>query len=159
MLTSDRLKQLLQYDAETGAFTWRVSRGRCAAGSIAGYLESDGYWRISIDRRLYQAHLLAWLYAKGGWPEHEVDHENRIRSDNKWSNLRPATDSQNAVNSKTRGRTGRRGVRARANGNFLAAIWVNGKSKSLGTFLSAEEAGRVFDQAHQELHGEFSPKV
>lgn len=159
MLTSDRLKQVLCYDPETGVFTWRVARGSRTAGSVAGYLEADGYWRIYVDSKLYQAQHLAWLFMRGAWSETLLDHKNRVRNDNRWSNIRPATESQNAVNSKTRGRSGIRGVRQRANGNFIATIWTGKKQKTLGTFPSAAEAARVFNKAHQELHGDFSPRA
>lgn len=86
MLTQKRLKELLKYNPDSGAFRWRVSwtRTRLPAGCI----HSDGYRRIEIDGRRYLASRLAWLYMKGRMPENFVDHINRIRDDNRWANLR-----------------------------------------------------------------------
>jgi hypothetical protein len=99
-LTHARLTELLHYDPATGIFTWRVSRGGVArAGSEAGWINSGGYVEIKIDDRSYKAHRLAWFYMNAAMPALEVDHENRKRDDNVWTNLREATDEQNRRNS------------------------------------------------------------
>lgn len=97
-LTLIRLKEFLYYSKSTGEFTWRVSRGKAKRGERAGSLDSEGYLNIGIDKKRYRAHRLAWFYVTGYWPKHEVDHKNRIRRDNKWKNLREATDQDNAKN-------------------------------------------------------------
>jgi hypothetical protein len=103
MLTQERLKELLFYDPDTGIFTWRVNRGRgpggCTLGGklkgkVAGSLHPDNRIFIHIDRRMYGAHRLAFLYVYGRWPEPEVDHIDRDMSNNRISNLREATRRQ-----------------------------------------------------------------
>ena len=92
-----RLRELLTYNRYTGLFRWRVNRGPCHPGDIAGTQHEAGYIQIRIDYKLYMAHVLAWFYSFEQWPENLIDHENRIRDDNRLDNLRQATYSQNLV--------------------------------------------------------------
>ena len=98
VLTAERLREVLDYDRGTGVFTWRIYRSSNArAGDVAG-TSDNGYVKIWIDGRQYRAHRLAWLHVTGNWPEHEIDHENRIKSDTTIKNHRPATRKQNQEN-------------------------------------------------------------
>lgn len=84
ILTHARLRELLDYNAETGVFTWRVSRqGHCKAGSAAGARRHDGYIRICVDQRRVWGHRLAWFYVHGEWPSQQIDHINGNPSDNR----------------------------------------------------------------------------
>lgn len=97
-LTAESLRELLHYDPQTGIFTWRVTRGNLKACSRAGSMKEDGYIRVCIGERRYHAHRLAWLYVTGDWPVEEIDHINRNKADNRFTNLRPATRSTNEQN-------------------------------------------------------------
>lgn len=98
----ETLMQALRYDAETGLFWWRENRGRrYIAGTVAGSRDKDGYTVINMNRRRYRAARLAWLFVFGAWPANEVDHINRNRSDDRITNLRLATRTQNALNRRT----------------------------------------------------------
>lgn len=100
MLTQDRLKELLHYDEDTGMFTWIVSTARCVkVGDIAGSKNGKGYLHIMVDKRIYLAHRLAFLYVHGRFPEF-TDHINWIRDDNRISNLREVTQQENNQNKK-----------------------------------------------------------
>lgn len=99
MLTQKRLKELLQYDELLGVFTWRVSKKRIQAGKRAGGIrKKDGYRQFQVDGVKYLVHRLAWLYMEGYFPEHEIDHINRVRDDNRWCNLRHVTKLCNMQN-------------------------------------------------------------
>ena len=90
LLTQRRLKEVLNYDAESGVFTWAIDRTKAVKGRIAGNKDSHGYWIIGIDGVRHSAHRLVWMYVYGFYPK-EIDHQNHIRTDNRLVNLR-ATD-------------------------------------------------------------------
>lgn len=98
-ITQELLKSLLSYDPDTGVFIWRVYRSfGVRAGCVAGTTTKKGYISIKLTPRRYLAHRLAWLYMHGTWPPNQIDHINRVRSDNRITNLRLATAGQNAQN-------------------------------------------------------------
>jgi len=92
MITQERLKEVLNYNPETGVFMWMVAPNRrIPINSEAGVLDKEkGYIAIRIDGVKYLAHRLAILYTDGYWPENTVDHGNRVRSDNRRINLTEA---------------------------------------------------------------------
>jgi len=95
-LTTERLRELLHYDPETGEFH-KISGGR--PGPI-GSLDPAGYRQIAVDGVLYKAHRLAVLYMTGEMPISAlpVDHINRKRDDNRWCNLLVCTAVENSAN-------------------------------------------------------------
>lgn len=95
MITIERLKELVRYEPTTGKFINLVRRGCNGVGVICGTIDGHGYISIMLDRKYYAGHVLAWFYVTGKWPEMGIDHENRIRHDNTWANLRLATKSEN----------------------------------------------------------------
>lgn len=157
-LTAERLRDLIHYDPETGAFTWLVHRSsRVRAGQKAGYVASDGYLRIGIDRIFYKGHDLAWLYMRGEFPNPKIDHENRKPADNRFDNLRQATRSQNAANKTSKlVSTKTRGTWRNPDGTWGACAWKDGKRKYLGRFNDGELAALAYDAAAFGLHGEFA---
>lgn len=146
MINQVELKQYLHYDPETGFFTWLRRPApicRVVVGSRAGHISHDGYWTITINRKVYGGHSIAWLYTTGGWPEFEIDHKNRVRHNNAWNNLRDVTrkiNQQNLSISKLN-KSGKTGV------NFFvrdkkweASIYTPSGRKHLGRFKTLEEA-------------------
>lgn len=159
-LTQERLKDLLDYDPETGVFTWKVSRrGRgTAAGRVAGKRHCEGYVSIGIDGRQYLAHRLAILYTDGAFPSQDTDHMNGDRSDNRRENLREASRSQNNMNSKLRStnKTGIRGVYESKRGRFISRVNFDGVCISLGSFSCPREAAHAYNKAAVQIYGEFA---
>ena len=103
MLTAERLRELLDYDPDTGAFTWRVTRShQIKAGNVAGSTIAKDYVQIRIDGRRYLAHRLAWFYIYGEWPAGQLDHADTHGNHNWITNLRPATQTQNNGNMRRR---------------------------------------------------------
>jgi hypothetical protein len=150
-LTAQRLRELLDYNPETGVFTRRISIGRGKAGEVAGG-RWFGYWRVCVDYTTYTAHRLAWLYVTGAWPEHEVDHINGDGRDNRFVNLRDVRRQTNSENRRSKGakRLGAHFV-PRVN-RWRAMIATSGKRMHLGYFPTEEEAHRAYLAAKRRLH-------
>jgi hypothetical protein len=88
----------------------------------------------------------------------KTDHKDRNGLNNRRSNLRPCTNSQNLANrGKTKNNTsGYKGVWDRHNGTFAASIRHMYKTYHLGTYQRAEDAARAYDRKALELFGEFA---
>lgn len=143
LLDHNELISLINYDPDTGTFTWKVARGPRAAGASAGNLQTNGYYQIRINNRLYLAHRLAWFYVFKEWPEGVIDHIDRDTRNNRLDNLRDVTQAQNTYNSATptHNSSGFKGVSfCKQKGKYEAYISVNNKKKNLGLFSTAEEA-------------------
>ena len=159
-LTAERLRELLDYDADTGAFTWKVSPGRrVKIGSVAGTLDRNGYRRVGIDRRYYFAHRLVWLHVFGQWPADEIDHVTGSPDDNRLINLREAAHDENMRNyrlpkSNTSGLKG--ACWCAQTGRWQSNIRINGRATHLGRFDTAEEAHVAYCMAAIEHHGDFA---
>lgn len=153
MLTTERLRELLDYCPVTGLFRWKVNRrGGCRAGEVAGILHAKGYRFIKVDGNRYSAHRLAWFYTTGHWPIACVDHINRQRDDNRISNLREASWSENRMNTSAEGVSfyGRLG-------KWRAYIGVGGQQTYLGIFDTRETAMAARKKAELTFHGAFAP--
>ena len=158
-ITADRLREVLNYNQETGVFTWAVSHGwRSKVGSVAGGPHSRGYKDVRVDMKRYLQHRLAWLYIHGRWPANEIDHINGNRDDNRLCNLREATRSQNSRNSRKHNHNthGFKGVGIHDPGYWTANIRVNGKSKYLGRFKDPKIAHGAYARAAKKYFGEFA---
>lgn len=155
-LTQDVLNELLVYDMETGMFTWRLSRGARSAGSVAGWVKSDGYTAITIFGRGYAQHRLAWLYVNGEWPEQHIDHINGNKKDNRISNLRDVSRSGNLQNLKKAycsSSSGLLGVTfLKQQKTWQSRIIVDGVRKFLGNFKTKEEAHQRYLEAKRIYH-------
>ena len=159
-LTAERLREVLAYDPDTGVFVWRVPPvNQVRAGDVAGGIMGAGYLVITIDRKKHYSHRLAWLYVHGAWPIEEIDHIDMLRTNNKLSNLREATVTQNNVNRPvhSNNKSGTKGVRATKNGErWSARIGVSGRTIDLGCYNTKEEAGAAYAEAARRYYGEFA---
>jgi hypothetical protein len=159
MITAEQLRARYSYDPNVvGPEAWRSLVNRYhKIGAVPGCV-SQGYHRITIGGRTWGAHQLAWLYHYGALPDQPIDHINGNRLDNRISNLRLVTYSENSQNSnKTRAASGVRGVHksritARNKKPWMSQIVVNGKQKKLGRFNTIEEAKAAYDAARLLYH-------
>lgn len=154
-LTAARARELLSYDQDTGALSWRVSVGtRARPGCKAGWVMSLGYVQVKIDGGVYYAHRVIWLMQTGEWPANHVDHKNGVRKDNRWCNLRDVTcsvNSQNQRHARADSKTGMFGVTV-SKRRFRARIKLNGERFDLGSFPTQEAAHEAYLAAKRTLH-------
>jgi hypothetical protein len=156
-LTAQRVRELLDYNPDTGVFIWRNGVGGIKAGAVAGSLKPTGYRRIRADGHFCYEHRLAHLFMTGDWPESFIDHINGDRCDNRWANLRLATkliNNQNTRRPRSDNKTsGLLGVswmtRER---KYRAQIWSNGTNISIGRFKTPEEAHAAYIEAKRLMH-------
>lgn len=159
MIDAKSLRELIEYSPETGEFRWAKNRRGCRVGDICGRISVHGYREICVSGRLYRANRLAFLYMTGAWPIAEIDHINRNKSDDRWSNLRQASRSQNMANV---------GLRADNTSSFPGVVWdkqrskwraqirIGGRKVNLGRFPTFEEAKLVVQAAAKSQWQEFA---
>ncbi len=157
----NRVNEVLRLDVETGVLYWRISLGsRAQAGMQAGYFhEASGYWFLKLDGVVYRQHVLIWFMLYGEWAPRLVDHKDRNRGNNRPSNLRKATESQQRQNKSMRNdnTSGHRGVYLHACGKYGAEVWVEGKKIWLGLHVSKESAAEASRIARIQHFGAFAP--
>lgn len=143
MVTQSLLKELFIYDEVAGIFTRKVDRGPCRVGDIVGVLHHSGYLSTEIIGKNYFIHRLVWLYMTGKFPLKVIDHIDRDKLNNRFSNLRDVSQSENVANTKLKSNntSGIIGVRFyKPRGNWVATITVNKVRKHLGYFKDKEAA-------------------
>jgi hypothetical protein len=166
---AEKIKRAVSYDPDTGLFTFR-ERPRKDFQSDAGWktfnklyagkpalttLTGGGYLTGRINMKTLKAHRVAFLVMEGRWPS-EIDHINRIKTDNRWCNLREATRIENCQNrnKRTDGASGITGVYFhRKMQKWQASIGFEGRSKHLGTFDCKEDALAARREAEAIYHG------
>ncbi|WP_300396327.1 HNH endonuclease [Henriciella sp.] len=161
--SSKLLNRLLRYDSDTGKLYWRERPAwlfkLCKYGSSRGKADSwnkrfcgqetfrrisdDGYHLGLVFNKAYKAHRVIFCMMTGDWPEHEVDHINGNRTDNRWANLRSVTKADNRKNSKLQAnnKSGHPGVyHDKRNGRWIAFIQVNCRRQHIGSFPNKTDA-------------------
>ncbi len=158
MITQERLKELFDY--QDGQLIRKISRGRgktstrWSAGTALGHSVKGGYCLASVDYTTYKLHRLIWLWHKGNFPKHHLDHIDGNPMNNKIENLREATDAQNMQNQRRARANNKLGIQGvyQVNGRFRSVLTTNGKSKHLGYFDTPEQAHQVYLEEKRKQH-------
>lgn len=154
------LKTFLSYVPESGAFVWVNPTGRRAKpGAIAGSLWPSGYIGITCRGKRYLAHRLAWAFTNGEWPDRDLDHTNRVKTDNRIGNLRLATRAENNVNAGLRctNTSGVKGVYwSKRSSRWIARVQSGGRQVHVGAFKSLDDASAAVAQAYAKAFGDFA---
>lgn len=158
------LLAILGYDPISGVLTWKAApHPTMSVGAVAGSPhKTHGYVAVGIGRQYFKASRIIWLMMTGNDPGQTlIDHRDRNRSNNAWTNLRLATSADNARNQKVRSdnTTGFRGVTISRKGNYVsyrATIAMAGRNLYLGRFKTPELAAEAYRKKAVELHGDFA---
>jgi len=155
ILTQARLQELLHYDSFTGIFTWKkATSNRRATGKVAGSKNSRGYVEIGIDRKVYPAHRLAWLYVYGAFPAQGVDHITGKQHGNAIANLRPADHSENGQNrdKQSNNTSGYKGVSwSKKVNKWVVQMTHKGVHFNLGYFSDIKAAHEAYLNAAKNI--------
>lgn len=150
----ERLRDVLDYDANTGLFTWKKTVSNVRVGSVAGCMNNgNGYISIGIDKKIYYAHRLAWLYIYGYLPEHGIDHIDRNKKNNKINNLREANQSCNMRNTgnQKNNTSGVKGVNLSSSKNkWRSRVKINKKEICIGIFENFNDAVKARWEAEKK---------
>ena len=159
--TQPDLSGLFCYHPESGDIIWlkHQKNNQVKVGSVAGAKNKSGHIMIGYAGRRWYAHRLAWFLYYGEWPRTHIDHINGNPLDNRITNLRLATQSQNMMNkrklSSSRGKF--KGITwHNRNKKWVAQIKKDGKNTYLGSFPSQEEAHAKYREVAQIKFGEFA---
>ena len=155
MITQERLKEVLDYNSETGIFTWIEAGSGRNVGDIAGCLDNSAYVVIRINGKNHYAHRLAILYTDGYLPETTVDHIDRVRWHNWRLNLREASRQCQTRNSgmNKRNTSGIKGVslNQQRGKKWKVGMRVDNSHRHLGYYDSLLEAAYARYAAEQCL--------
>lgn len=165
-ITQDYLRSILDYSPDTGIFVWKERTNvPCYwnpkhAGKIAGSIPTkiSPAINIKIDKKLYYAHQLAWLYMFGEFVK-DLDHKNNIKHDNRISNLRKATRSQQVANTRKRSdnKSGLKGVQwHKAGKKWQARVRVNGIDVFREMYDCPAAAWIAYQIASSKIQGEYA---
>jgi len=171
MPSADFLREILDYDPETGSLTWKPRGRHCFsylkypdraaktfnsqfAGRKAFTAIGNGYRRGAILNKTYSAHRIAWKIYYEAEPCGQIDHINHNRSDNRISNLREVSHQENHKNLPLRktNSSGFPGVQwYEKPKRWRAFITNNGKTQYLGSFAEKNDAIRARVMAEKSL--------
>ena len=159
MLNQEELKRILNYNDTTGVFTWKISpKYDVKIGDVAGNYH-NGYYRVTIKRKKYLTHRLAWLYVYGEFPKGDLDHIDNDRGNSRINNLRIADRVTNGYNRKKpiNNKSGIKGVHwSKIDKKWIVKIGVNKQKLYIGLFEDLELAELVAQEARAKYHGEFA---
>ncbi|NSY48471.1 HNH endonuclease [Agrobacterium tumefaciens] len=173
--TQARAMEYFNYDPETGHLLVKerpeaeFSKARYShhlrrVGKPSGGVSTThGYRKVLIDGAYHPAHRVIWLIVTGEWvkyPDFEIDHINGNPDDNRWTNLRKVTKSENQRNAckRVNNTSGIHGVnwkpvynKKENDGRWVARIWNGPRHVYLGSFRTLHEASIARKAAERVL--------
>lgn len=148
----DFLRDLFDYDPNTGNLIYRRSVPQKKAGSIAGTRHYSGYLIVCISYKIYMLHRLVWAWHYGpAAVDVEIDHKDHDKSNNRIENLRTVSRRGNALNQPLykNSRSSVTGIQWRPKYRYWeVSVAVGNKRRHVGTFKSYDEALAARNEAY-----------
>lgn len=167
MSIEEYLKENIRYDPDKGELWWlnqKLKGNKRNLDEPIGTLGNHGYLtfglRLGGKSYTFLNHRVVWLIQTGSWPVSMVDHINKDKTDNRWINLRQATNQSNLYNSCKRENTTSKYKGVSWHKTFKK--WVaRGKSKDglqvfLGYYLEESDAALAYNNHAKATYGEYS---
>lgn len=165
-LTYKELRELIDYNPESGLTIWkkdnhRVKAGEALGSTVSAIANGKQYARVKIKQKTYKLHRIIWFYMTKKWPINCIDHIDGNSLNNKWSNLRQATIAENAKNIKgaVKSKTGVRGLSKHGFRYWYAHITSDGVTHRK-LFKQTEEGKQSaidwLATTRKQLHKDFS---
>lgn len=168
--SAEYLRACFDYSRTTGKLWWKerplehfsnahdqnVWNSRQAGAVISHANAKSGYIDVYLNNRRYRTHRIIWKLVTGKEPPKSIDHENGNPADNRWDNLRVATQNEQQWNRpiSKNNTSGYKGV-ARNRGKWLAMIMIKRTHHHLGRFDTPEQASAAYEAAARKFHGKF----
>ena len=169
-LDQSYLKDCFEYNESTGVFIWKKrplshfknTKGMnifnaIYSGTIAGTIDNHGYARVQLNGKKIRLHQIAWIFVYGLEPLSELDHINNDRLENRITNIRLASSSenqQNQIKAKSNNTYSKKlGVHWHSRDKkFSSKITINGETHYLGYFKTEEDASSAYLKAKHQFH-------
>lgn len=157
----EELRYWFVYSPDSGDLRWKNSPGcKVRAGTRAGSPDVKGHLQTKLRGQMYYNHRIVWALVTGDDPANmQVDHINGNKQDNRFSNLRLASHSQNGCNSDARQNTvsGIKGITWSAlHSKWRARVTHNKKVFNAGLYANKSAAAEAVRELRQSLHREFT---
>jgi len=138
-LTVERARECFHYNPVTGLVVWKIRlANKVRPGDRAGTPDGrQGRFFVGVDGKHYLLHRVIWLLVYGSFPANTVDHIDGDPSNNKLTNLRAATSSEQMKNLKRcrRNKSGCCGVSwDKVKGRWVSQISSGGRAYNLGRY-------------------------
>lgn len=178
ILDAALLHNILYYNRKSGKLFWKprttemfidgkqsatkncaIWNGKYAGKEAFTAKNGRGYFHGNILGFTVVAHRVAWAMEYGAWPEVNVDHIDGDKANNKISNLRHATQSENQMNrpKPSQNSSGVKGVYWCSRDNrWIAKLALNRRSLHIGSFIDLDDAHQAIKSARKRFHGAFA---
>ena len=154
ILNTELLKHISEnysYDPDSGLLYYN--------GIKTGSLSSSGYLYCTILNENLSVHRVCWYLYYNEFPNHSIDHVDRVKTNNKIINLRKCNQAQNLAN-RTKMKPGTSSFKGvyfiKKQNKYCARISFNNKRIYLGLFNNELDAAEVYNKKAKELYGDFA---
>ena len=156
-------KSLFIYNKDNGKLYWENPAYNCKRlkGKEVGTVDKSGYLAMMVKKKNYKVHQICFLMHHKYKPK-MIDHINGIKQDNRISNIRECTSSENGQNRTQLSKNNTSGYKGiclcKRSNKWNATILYKGVRKSLGYYENKEDAATAYNNACEKYYKDFGRK-